>query len=128
VHRTYGEILKQARLDTGESIRGFANILGISRPYLQQVESGARNPFGERRTLRAAKLLGVDPAILLSAAVEHAGWPEAARRVALTAASTPSATTLQQAGGTAQRADERTDTLDGYEDGQGPVGPVAWAD
>lgn len=54
-----GDILKQARLDRGETLRDVERATGISNPYLSQLESGRIADPGARKLYRLAKHFGL---------------------------------------------------------------------
>lgn len=64
LHRRFGLNVKTARKAAGYSQEAFADLAGIARSYMSDVERGARNP-----TLavveRIAHALNVEPASLL---------------------------------------------------------------
>ena len=41
---TFGEFLKNKRIECGKTLRGFATELGIAPAYLSDIEKGNRNP------------------------------------------------------------------------------------
>lgn len=66
--KTFGETLRSLRLAKGITLREFARQLGVSAPYISQVEQDrAAAPVKERVT-EMAHLLRVDPDELLAAA------------------------------------------------------------
>lgn len=57
----FGKALRKARNDASLSLRVVATKLGVSAPYLSDVERGNRNPLQPRYIKKVAKLLDVDP-------------------------------------------------------------------
>ena len=61
------EILKELRLEKGLSVADLAEVSGVSKPYIWQIESGRRqNPSGDKLQ-RLASALGVTIADLIGA-------------------------------------------------------------
>jgi len=59
--RTFGELLREKRIEKGFSLRKFAELVGVSPTYLSQVEQGNVMPPTADRVKRMAELLGVNP-------------------------------------------------------------------
>lgn len=55
---TFGQVLREARLAKGYSLRKFAEKVGISPTYLSQVEQENVDPPTAERVKRMAELLG----------------------------------------------------------------------
>lgn len=60
-HKTFGEALREKRIEKGFSLRKFAQLVGISPTYLSQVEQGNVDPPTADRVKRMAELLGENP-------------------------------------------------------------------
>lgn len=56
---TFGAYLRAARTDAGLSLRALAARVGVSAPYLHDVEAGRRGPVAVARWPALAKALGV---------------------------------------------------------------------
>lgn len=82
---TYGDTLRACRRRARWTLRQLADAVGLSEAQVSRVETGARPPLDERRTARAARLLGTSRWPLYIAAVRQAGWPEAADALAILA-------------------------------------------
>jgi transcriptional regulator with XRE-family HTH domain len=65
----YGLLLRQLREQAGKSMGALARHLGLTTPYLCDVELGRRAPLATSHTVKAAEFLGVDPQPLLMAAI-----------------------------------------------------------
>jgi transcriptional regulator with XRE-family HTH domain len=59
--RTFGELLREKRIEKGFSLRKFAELVGVSPTYLSQVEQGNVMPPTADRVKRMAELLGENP-------------------------------------------------------------------
>jgi transcriptional regulator with XRE-family HTH domain len=59
-YRPYGITLHAARKRSGKSLTELASAIGVSDPFLDDVEHGRRMPMSPERTEAAAKALGVD--------------------------------------------------------------------
>lgn len=57
-NKTFGEALREMRLEKGFSLRKFAKDVGVSPTYLSQVEQGKVEPPTADRVKRMAELLG----------------------------------------------------------------------
>src|SRR5215475_8883771 len=57
-HKTFGQALREKRLEKGHSLRKFAELVGVSPTYLSQVEQGNVDPPTAERVQRMAELLG----------------------------------------------------------------------
>lgn len=68
MNRTFGDILKQARLDAGVGLRELARRVNKSAGYLSDVENGRVPPPSESVILDMAQALMVDRKRLLEAA------------------------------------------------------------
>lgn len=69
----YGALVREARLAARISLRSLAGHLGVSAPYLSDVERGHRGPFGPERTQQVADFLGADRSALARAANVEGG-------------------------------------------------------
>lgn len=58
MNKKLGKRIRGARLQTGESLRGFARSIGISAPYQCDIEHGRRHP-SDAVLLRIAQRLGL---------------------------------------------------------------------
>jgi transcriptional regulator with XRE-family HTH domain len=58
--RTFGELLREKRIEKGFSLRKFAELVGVSPTYLSQVEQGNVMPPTADRVKRMAELLGAN--------------------------------------------------------------------
>ncbi len=59
--------LRRARKDEGRTQKEMAEAMGLSEPYVSNVERGGRPPFTHKRIMDVASYLGRDPASLLIA-------------------------------------------------------------
>jgi transcriptional regulator with XRE-family HTH domain len=66
----YGALLRRRREDSGKSMGALARHLGVSTPYLSDVELGRRAPLTPSKNIAAATFLQIDPQELLLAALE----------------------------------------------------------
>jgi transcriptional regulator with XRE-family HTH domain len=66
----YGLLLRKLREQSGKSMGALARHLGLTTPYLCDVELGRRAPLSTSHTIKAANFLGVDPQSLIVVAVE----------------------------------------------------------
>ena len=57
---TYGAALRAARQAAGKTLAEVGKAIGVSAPYVCEVERGNRGPLSRDRTFRAAGLLGSD--------------------------------------------------------------------
>jgi transcriptional regulator with XRE-family HTH domain len=64
LHRRFGLNVKNARKAAGHSQEAFADLAGIARSYMSDIERGARNPT-LAMVERIALALDVEPASLL---------------------------------------------------------------
>jgi transcriptional regulator with XRE-family HTH domain len=60
-HKTFGQALREKRIEKGHSLRKFAELVGVSPTYLSQVEQGNVDPPTAERVRRMAELLGEKP-------------------------------------------------------------------
>lgn len=74
--RQFGKTLRRLRTQAGKSMGEFARYLGVSVPYLSDVERGNRAPLTTQNIVKAAKFFNIDPQPLLEAAVEWRGHVE----------------------------------------------------
>src|SRR5216684_2135921 len=56
-HKTFGQALREKRIEKGFSLRKFAELVGVSPTYLSQVEQGNVDPPTAERVRRMAELL-----------------------------------------------------------------------
>lgn len=66
----YGLLLRKEREKAGKSMGALARHLGLTPPYLCDIELGRRSPLSTSHTVKAAEFLGIDPQPLLYVAVE----------------------------------------------------------
>ena len=66
--RTFGELLREKRVEKGFSLRKFAAEVGVSPTYLSQVEQGNVQPPTADRVKRMAELLGENPDLWIALA------------------------------------------------------------
>jgi transcriptional regulator with XRE-family HTH domain len=59
--KTFGQVLREKRIEKGYSLRKFAELVGISPTYLSQVEQGNVDPPTAERVRRMAEILGENP-------------------------------------------------------------------
>lgn len=59
--KTFGQRLREKRIEKGFSLRRFAELVGVSPTYLSQVEQGNVMPPTADRVKRMAELLGENP-------------------------------------------------------------------
>jgi len=79
--RSYGYIVRTKRELDGISIRKFAGKVGLSVGGLAFMESGKRGAPAEDMTFVIARALGIDPTVLVAAALREHGWPKVAEFV-----------------------------------------------
>src|SRR5437867_10732459 len=56
--QTFGQLLREKRIEKAYSLRKFAELVGVSPTYLSQVEQGNVDPPTAERVRRVAELLG----------------------------------------------------------------------
>ena len=66
----FGALLRRLREQSGKSMGSMARYLGLTTPYLCDIELGRRAPLSSSHILKAAAFLGVDPQPLLLTAIE----------------------------------------------------------
>ncbi len=54
----FGKFIRQKRLDKNKGLREFAEIIGITAPYLSDIEQGRRNAPNEETMLKMIEVLG----------------------------------------------------------------------
>lgn len=64
----FGRLLRATRQEADLSMGDLARSLGVSVPYISDVERGNRAPLTKENILKVAAVMGVDPAPLLAAA------------------------------------------------------------
>jgi len=77
----FGKLLRRFREDHGMSLQELASFIGISIPYLSEIERGRRSPLNEERidlACKAIKLNQRERADLITAAAESRGYFELA--------------------------------------------------
>lgn len=65
----FGKLLRTARQQSGQSLRVLAAHLGVSVPYLSDVERGRRDPLTFDRIYKAAEFLNQDSSVLIRTAL-----------------------------------------------------------
>ena len=73
VSDAFGQLLRQLRSAAGVTMGQLARHLGVSVPYVSDVERGHRPPFMNEKILKVAELLGTDANQLLRIAAESRG-------------------------------------------------------
>lgn len=69
---TFGELLRKERLAAQRTLREVAAWLGLSVPYLSDVEKGRRLPLRVEHVRKLAPFLGIEPdALVMAASVER---------------------------------------------------------
>jgi transcriptional regulator with XRE-family HTH domain len=69
----FGGLITKARSAAGKTMGELARALGVSVPYVSDVENSNRAPFTKERILTAAAFLNTDPNPLLAAAATERG-------------------------------------------------------
>jgi len=69
----FGPLLRHLRLNAGKSMGDLARHLGVSVPYISDVEHGRRAPLARHRILDTARFLGIEPSTLLVSATQSRG-------------------------------------------------------
>ncbi len=69
----FGTLLRAEREKAGKSMGELARYLGVSVPYLSDVERGNRSPLTQERLLKAAAFLGCDAGSLVQVAGQEKG-------------------------------------------------------
>jgi HTH-type transcriptional regulator, competence development regulator len=59
--KSFGEALREKRVEKGFSLRKYAQMVGVSPTYLSQVEQGNADPPTADRVKRMAELFGENP-------------------------------------------------------------------
>ena len=57
-HKPFGQVLREKRIESGYSLRKFAELVGVSPTYVSQVEQMNVDPPTANRVKRMAELLG----------------------------------------------------------------------
>ena len=57
LHANFGEFISQKRAGKQITLRKMADMLGVSAPFLTDVEKDRRNPFGLEKLTQLAKIL-----------------------------------------------------------------------
>jgi transcriptional regulator with XRE-family HTH domain len=70
---SFGQLLRSLREEKEKTMGQLARHLGVSVPYISDVEHDNRAPLTRERILAAAEFLGVDPKQLLVAAAAGRG-------------------------------------------------------
>lgn len=66
---TFGRRLRAARNFKGVSQRSVADFLGVSIPYVSDIENDRRLPWDSARIMKVAEFLGADAGLLLQSAM-----------------------------------------------------------
>ena len=69
----FGQVLREVRINAGKTQGDIASLLGISVPYVSDIEHGKRNPLSRERIEQVAAFLGCDAAALHHAAALDRG-------------------------------------------------------
>lgn len=69
----FGEVFRKARKAAGKTMQDVALYLGVTVPYISDVENGNRSPFVRERIIKAAEFLQIDPTPLLESAAKTRG-------------------------------------------------------
>lgn len=69
----FGQALRQLRTEKGVKLRDLSEQIGVSLPYLSDVERGRRDPLSNSRIQKVAEILGVNPLPLLEVATKERG-------------------------------------------------------
>jgi len=69
----FGDLLRRLRREADKTLGDVARELGVSVPYLSDVERGNRKPFTTERLIQLAMFLKVDAAALIEAADRERG-------------------------------------------------------
>ncbi len=69
----FGALLRNIRFEAGKSLGEVAGVLGVSIPYLSDVERGNRAPLTADRIHHVARYLSTNPSPLLAAAAADRG-------------------------------------------------------
>ena len=70
----FGDVLRTARVRAGISLKQLAHHLGLSVPYVSDIERNRLGVLSRNRIIETAKLLSIRPFQLLTSAVETAGF------------------------------------------------------
>lgn len=73
MQRKFGDLLRERRKASGKTMLEVSEFLGISVPYLSDVERGQRSPFAVERIQMLADFLGADARALVDAAAASRG-------------------------------------------------------
>lgn len=60
-HNNFGEFIAQKRIEKGITLRDMASRLGVTAPYLSDVEKDRRNPFDMDKLTLLANILQLSP-------------------------------------------------------------------
>ena len=60
-HNNFGEFIAQKRIEMGITLRDMASRLGVTAPYLSDVEKDCRNPFDMDKLTLLATILQLSP-------------------------------------------------------------------
>lgn len=72
----FGDLLRKLRRQADKTLGDVSRELGVSIPYLSDIERGNRKPFTTERLLRLAKFLKTDASLLIEAADRDKGFIE----------------------------------------------------
>ena len=73
MNERFGDLLRQLRRTADKTLGDVSRELGVSVPYLSDVERGNRNPFTTARLIQLAKFLKADATPLIEAADRERG-------------------------------------------------------
>ncbi|MCI9379360.1 MAG: helix-turn-helix transcriptional regulator [Eubacterium sp.] len=59
MYANFGEFISQKRVEKQITLRKMADMLGVSAPFLTDVEKDRRNPFDMEKLTQLAKILGL---------------------------------------------------------------------
>lgn len=59
MYTNFGEFISQKRVEKQITLRKMADMLGVSAPFLTDVEKDRRNPFDMEKLTQLAKILGL---------------------------------------------------------------------
>lgn len=79
-NRTFGRVLRAARLGSALSLRQIARAINVSVTYLSDVERGERPPLSWERIATVARVLGADERVLTNAALPGGQCPTCGQR------------------------------------------------
>lgn len=72
----FGDLLRRLRRKADKTLGDVSRELGVSIPYLSDVERGNRKPFTTERLVQLARFFNEDAAVLIDAADRERGFIE----------------------------------------------------